>query len=222
MSDSQPREPSGTPAGGRFSALRRDESGAVLMAGPSVEEWNANGSYRYPPNARDPEQAIHFWLNVPIPDSAIAKVVSAHWARYRQRKEWAEGRTYLKKLDSKKTREEKIAAETAKIGTPLYTNYARDVVRLAKLYQYANLLSQADRDEVRSTPFQIPGSSHLTTPTGVWEFYEFEQISSCLDPPDDAVATLEQIQSVVERAVRPRVPMIDPRTGEVLGYFDNL
>lgn len=222
MPDSQPREPSGTPAGGRFSALRRDESGAVLMAGPSVEEWNANGSYRYPPNARDPEQAIHFWLNVPIPDSAIAKVLSAHWARYQQRKAWAEEQTYLKKLDSKRTREEKIAAETAKIGEPLYRPYARDVVRLAKLYQYANLLPQADRDEVRNTVFDLPGRGKVATPTEVWEFYEFEQISPCLDPPDDAVATLDQIQGVVEWAVRPRVPRVDPRTGEVLGYFDNL
>lgn len=67
------RQPSGQPTGGEFAEEARDSS-EVALDGLSDAEYNAEGTYMFPPRPRSLGQHISFWESVPIPDDIMANV----------------------------------------------------------------------------------------------------------------------------------------------------
>lgn len=54
---------------GRYSHTERAESPVSLTL--SAREYNAEGTFEFPPIARDVEQLVDFWLRVPVPDQVL-------------------------------------------------------------------------------------------------------------------------------------------------------
>lgn len=73
----QPRLPEGAPEGGRFTQIPLKEA-VVSLAHLSDEEYNADGSFEYPPIPRSVEQHIAFWTRVKIPEAIMARVRSSY------------------------------------------------------------------------------------------------------------------------------------------------
>ena len=73
----QSRHPGGMPTGGQFTANPRQEPD-VTLAHLSDEEYNADGTFDYPPIPRSPEQHIAFWLRVPVPSAILARVSGSY------------------------------------------------------------------------------------------------------------------------------------------------
>ncbi|MPV51052.1 hypothetical protein GCG21_13755 [Pseudactinotalea sp. HY160] len=76
-SSNQRREPGGQPTGGQFAA--QDRPGAdVALHELSDAEYNAEGTFTYPPRPRSASQHIAFWESVPIPDQVLVEVHRAY------------------------------------------------------------------------------------------------------------------------------------------------
>ena len=71
------RQPAGRPEGGEFA--ERIKPGADVSLHLSDEEYNADGTYLFPPEPRSAEQHFAFWWRVPIPDEIMADVTEAYW-----------------------------------------------------------------------------------------------------------------------------------------------
>lgn len=69
-SETQPRLPKGAPDGGEWRALEGEMGGFDLRA-MGDDEYNANGSFEYPPAPRSAEQVLMFWANVPVSDTIL-------------------------------------------------------------------------------------------------------------------------------------------------------
>lgn len=65
----QPRTPPGVSTGGQYAATPREESPVSLQL--PAREYNADGTFEFPPIARDAEQLVDFWLRVPVPDQVL-------------------------------------------------------------------------------------------------------------------------------------------------------
>lgn len=69
---------------GRFaSTLTAPSSGVCLMDELSDEDYNAEGTYRYPPNPRSWQQNAKFWLACPISDEELDEFVDYYREHYR-------------------------------------------------------------------------------------------------------------------------------------------
>ena len=89
--------------GGRFAAFKQDApTNAELPADDRAH--NAQGSFYYPPAARNPHQFVDFWSNVPISDEALARFERT----YDQRLTQAAMPAYRRRID--KYVEDKMAA----------------------------------------------------------------------------------------------------------------
>ncbi|GEL48041.1 hypothetical protein CHO01_31570 [Cellulomonas hominis] len=54
---------------GRYSTVPRGESTATLTV--PDREYNAEGTFAFPPIARSYEQLVDFWMTVPVPDQVL-------------------------------------------------------------------------------------------------------------------------------------------------------
>lgn len=75
-SDQQRRHPGGQPTGGRFAEETKPGAG-VALSELSDAEYNAEGTFAYPPRPRSAAQHIAFWTTVPIPDDVLQRVHKA-------------------------------------------------------------------------------------------------------------------------------------------------
>lgn len=73
----QARMPSGTPVGGQFSTQPRMVP-EVAIRELSDAEYNADGSYTFPPSPRSAAQHIAFWESVPLPESMLAATMTEY------------------------------------------------------------------------------------------------------------------------------------------------
>jgi hypothetical protein len=69
---------------GRYSHAERGESPVSLAL--SAREYNAEGTFEFPPIARDVEQLVDFWMRVPVPDQVLHQLrAEYHAAQYQKR-----------------------------------------------------------------------------------------------------------------------------------------
>lgn len=74
---SQPRRPQGTSGGGQFTHSRRPEVDVELQrvgTARSDVDYNADGTFEFPPVARSYAQLVSFWLSCRVPESAIRQM----------------------------------------------------------------------------------------------------------------------------------------------------
>lgn len=73
----QARQPSGVPNGGQF---REEQKAVATVTLPEIsdEQYNQDGSYRYPPAPRSAVQHIKFWESVPLPDEKLDALISGY------------------------------------------------------------------------------------------------------------------------------------------------
>lgn len=80
MTVDQDRQPSGRPEGGQWTERAR-QGADVSLSELSDADYNAEGTYIFPPRPRSVAQHIAFWESVPIPEDIMIQVAEAHAVR---------------------------------------------------------------------------------------------------------------------------------------------
>ena len=75
----QARRPTGSPGstGGQFAEKMHAEPDLAIRE-ISDEEYNADGSYAYPPRPRSAAQHIDFWTRVPLPEDRLKTLATRY------------------------------------------------------------------------------------------------------------------------------------------------
>jgi|GEM_PF-4595446 len=180
-SDTQPRAPKGAPQGGEWTQMEGDVASFDLRE-LTDDEYNADGSFEYPPAPRSAEQVIAFWAKVQVPDTILEKTKFAFEGKRKQERgaleESLRGR-YSAALPPVKLFKDVVSADpdyleavNAAGGIDEYVTAAleadgqahpavmreddiRAVVRSAQAWWQAQQLPAADRDEVLAEPVFI-------------------------------------------------------------------
>lgn len=178
------RHPGGTPDGGRFATMSRQEPD-VTLAHLSDEEYNADGTFQYPPMPRSVAQHVAFWSRVPVPDAIIARVRAAYiedvigW-RGDQIEAWAAQHPVPKhKRDWDPWREardragaEIDASRPAEIPSVL----ARPLIRAAQMARYAQWFqAREEYDAVLETSVDV-GTEEPWTVQQVLDVYKLDRL----------------------------------------------
>jgi len=156
---------------GQFDVTPRREAPVALSV--SDREYNADGTFAYPPIARSYEQIVDFWMRVPVPDQVLYQLRSVYshaqndarsqaldgWrARHRepvrydkhgQRAEWDEWFAALNREDMR------LKDATPPLITPVL---ARPLARAAGLMIQARTLEEQQPgivERVRQTPIDL-------------------------------------------------------------------
>lgn len=173
----------GVPTGGQFAEKIHPEAGVVSIPElvESDDEWNADGTFAFPPIGRSPRQAIAFWLTVEIPDVVLDRFTQAYWKRADNYRAYVEGETYIPKMATKAKRAAMRAEKEQGLWTPLGLNMARPIVRLSKLKYYADESFVGDSlAAVHNCKFQLPWNAYYT-PLEVVRTFGVDQISHTLN-----------------------------------------
>lgn len=186
----QPRQPGGSPTGGRFAPLPRQESD-VSLADLSDEEYNADGTFEYPPIPRSVAQHVAFWTRVRVPDAIMARVRSAYveaWEVWSdaQMHEWARehpepvGNMLTAKARAHEQWEAEFAKRVALLGEErpkaLPAVLARPLIRAAQMARYARWLNtQEEYNEVLDTEVDL-GEPEPWTVRRCLEVYRLDEI----------------------------------------------
>src|SRR5690606_13732260 len=80
MTVDQDRQPSGRPGGGQWTERAR-QGADMALSELSDADYNAEGTYIFPPRPRSVAQHIAFWESVPIPEDIMVQVAEAHAVR---------------------------------------------------------------------------------------------------------------------------------------------
>ncbi len=178
-----PRQPAGIPAGGQFAVGHHAESLVSLDTGDlSDAEYNADGTFAYPPYPRSAVQHMEFWATVPIPDIVLERVATAYKIgamRYGERYPYnqelaAQNRVYR---EDWRRRAELHKQEWAGMPTSLYNPMVRPMVRAAQLYWYAEALPPEEREKVENARITLPSDQERT----VKEVVEYYRLDECVD-----------------------------------------
>lgn len=187
---SQPREADGRFSGyphGRAESISLDAMSPIAFEfssdpdSMSDEEYNAGGSYDYPPAPRSVEQVRAFWGSVRIPDVAMShyqrvyREDHARYVEYRMKK-WVEthnvpvdGVARAKwELDREEARKAFFAERPAEVPRSML----RTMVRVMGVLNDADQMVKEDDDRLMRTPVRLPDGS--TKSAGqVWHQYGF-------------------------------------------------
>ncbi|WP_251153799.1 hypothetical protein [Cellulosimicrobium sp. Marseille-Q4280] len=159
---------------GRYSHAERSESPVSLQL--PARDYNADGTFEFPPIARDAEQLVDFWMRVPVPDQVLHQLrAEYHAAQYQARadeiaqipepekfshgqvsREWDAWFTRVNELEVEMTRQHPAAISQV---------LARPLARASMLVRQAQTLEDAKpgiTEEVRSLPMDL---SILGNPT---------------------------------------------------------
>ncbi len=178
-----PRQPAGIPAGGQFAVGHHAESLVSLDTGDlSDAEYNADGTFAYPPYPRSAVQHMEFWATVPIPDIVLERVSTAYKIgamRYGERYPYNTelGRQNSVYREDWRRRAELHKQEWAGKPTSLYNPMVRPMVRAAQLYWYADALPPEEREQVVTARITLPSDRERT----VQEVVEFYRLDECVD-----------------------------------------
>lgn len=205
----QPRRPGGFPAGGQFLARIHPEAGRIdLRELITDEEHNADGTFAFPPSPRSARQAIAFWMGVEVPDRMLLQVDIAHNYLVNCRRADAEDGASKVALSSKARQER--AAVSAAANTPYIPPCdLRSVVRLTKLFAYAQGLPPDEQAKVNTCEFTLDSGNRFTPP-GVIAHYDLGAIKN--DFSD------YQERASYETLVETRNLLTDDKTGTLRSY----
>lgn len=166
----QPRQPGGNPGGGRFATTTRREPD-VTLAHLTDDEYNADGTFEYPPIPRSVDQHVAFWSRVQVPDANIARVRAAYveqWPIWGEAQLDAWAATDPEPIPSTlrpRTQEieewgHRFDAESARLleerPNDLPAVLARPLIRAAQMAKYAKWLeTQEEYDRVLATEIDL-------------------------------------------------------------------
>lgn len=178
------RQPGGTPVGGRFATMTRREPD-VTLAHLSDEEYNADGSFEYPPIPRSVEQHVAFWQRVKVPDAIIARVRAAYIDRLHewsleQYDAWVAAHPQPnghRGLPEWKAARDAAAARIDDIrpGT-IPAVLARPLIRAAQMARYARWLdTQEEYNAVLDTEVDL-GEEQPWTVRQTLDFYHLDEL----------------------------------------------
>lgn len=200
----QARVPAGVPgsAGGQCAARALADSD-VAIRDLSDEEYNADGSYAFPPRPRSAAQHIDFWTRVPLPEEKLETLIQrypavreglgeeagAHAANAYRR----ENPDPALRMMSGKERDAKVAAwqeevgrvfdaaaarATAHMPQVVYRTSVRPIVRAHQMYKYAGPLPRDEREVVYNHEMVVDGRT--MTVKEIWKAYELERMTNDL------------------------------------------
>ncbi len=178
------RHPGGTPDGGRFATTSRQEPD-VTLAHLSDEEYNADGTFEFPPMPRSVEQHVAFWSRVPVPDPIIARA-RVHYGRFLgewrgdQLEAWQREHPVpprKKDWDPWRAARDAAAAEIDSAHpSQIPTVIARPLIRAAQMARYAKWFqTQEEYDEVMASPVDV-GTEEPWTVQQTLDVYMLDQL----------------------------------------------
>lgn len=186
----QPRQPGGTPTGGRFAPMSRQEPD-VSLAHLSDEEYNADGTFEYPPIPRSVAQHVAFWSRVRVPDPILARVRSTytqHWSEWSEEQMHAWARTdptpiggeFNAKAKQRTAWGERFDARAAELEVErpkdLPAVLARPLIRAAQMAKFAQWLETQDQyDEVMATEVDL-GEAEPWTVRRCLDVYHLDEL----------------------------------------------
>jgi hypothetical protein len=189
----QPRVRVGTPAGGQFALTIHGEPD-VSLTELSDAEYNADGTFEFPPLPRSAAQHVAFWSRVPVSNAILARVCDAYvvlWAAWskEQMREWDAAHSHPA-LARGKTDQSLVAAWQARraaavealperrpptIERPL----ARTVVRATQMCRFADywLEPEAEADLVLSFEMDL-GDDEPVTVEGIVDRFMMRELAA--------------------------------------------
>lgn len=178
----QSRQPKGSPDGGEWS----NSPSAVAAFDPRIlsdEDYNADGSFEYPPDPRSAEQVLSFWMNAKVPDVVLENLQVNYRKRHAARAATARRAVTFKfdglnadgypltgdeAVEAKQFRKEvrkrenlgpyEDAAEEAYLSSSLAIISDSDIrtaARVASAYHQAASLSDVEREKVMQHPVYL-------------------------------------------------------------------
>lgn len=175
---------------GRFEAMPHTSSGVSLMEELSDEEYNAEGTYRFPPNPRSWEQNAKFWATCPISDNELREYVDYYRQDYRHDpavNEYAEGIMrgwYLEHPGFNLAPVGELAQwdiqacaewERARDAYPhrrrrISPHRARAVVRAAQMYEWSRYIDAEAMAKTREIEINVEPGEHWTVDRVINEY----------------------------------------------------
>ena len=148
----------------------------------SDAEYNADGTFAYPPYPRSAAQHMEFWATVPIPDIVLERVATAYkimampyGERYPYDKELGlRNRVYYEDWLRRAKLHKQEWEGRARV---LYSPMVRPMVRAAQLYWYAKALPPGEREQVENARITLPSDQERT----VKEVVEHYRLDDCVD-----------------------------------------
>lgn len=196
----QARKPAGAPgsAGGQFASRTWAEPDVAIRE-ISDEEYNADGSYTFPPRPRSAAQHIDFWTRVPLPEEKLEKLTK----RYPAVREGIAEKAGLAAADAYKKENpdptlfrsagpkrdaeaaawqqevgrvfDAAAAEATKHMPPvIYRTSVRPILRAHQMYVYAGPLPEPERQAVHDHEVVVDGRA--MTVKQIYEAYELQHM----------------------------------------------
>ena len=175
--EDQPRLRPGAPGAGRFAATTHREPDVSLTA-MTDEEYNADGSFEFPPLPRSVEQHVAFWSRVMVPDPILMRVQEAYAERWEtwskeQMAAWnvghpdpslARGRTDATKREEWLARRDAATAALVDQRPPTIEGVlCRTIVRATQMGKYAGWLElEADYDKVLDVEVDLGGDEPIS------------------------------------------------------------
>ena len=179
---------------GRFTGKALDEAGPEVIS--------SDGSFYWPPNLRQAtaEEAIDYWMTVPIPDDALTRFAYAYTDR-----------------DS-----------IEEVAEPIRSQY-RDLVRALTLVKCARILPESEAQKVLSHHVGVENGAGTDTVANVVERYRLAELEDTLDAvPDDSAERLDRLEQMIADLaksmgkVHKTVNRIDDTLDEVQDVVDEM
>lgn len=134
----------------------------------SDDEYNADGSYDYPPQPRSAEQVYAFWGSVRIPDEALDFHQKAYYKDWRERglEEAKEKYGPFPARGSQEERDEwkrKAQALANRRPSRVPAVALRTAVRLRGMWDDMRFMPENEKLRLLAMPVRVPGESKTTT-----------------------------------------------------------
>lgn len=197
----QPRDANGQYRGYPFD--RAESIRLSTMSGPmafefsddpdsmSDEDYNAGGSYDYPPAPRSPGQVRSFWATVNVPDTALShyartyrvdveRFVSHKLRQWDQTHPMPNPRSDIAPSNDawKQERAEAEQEFRAERAPEVPRHLLRTAVRSVGMKRDAMLLPEAERNELLRSPVHVPGEGVSTLHEVAWKYGMRFQLST--------------------------------------------
>ena len=191
--DSQPREPAGSPDGGRFAAGATLEAPILLDAPYDVDE----GSFYYPPVSRTARHLIRFWSAVPVPEQVLTALQhrftalrEAAWKDYQATWDAHNPAPAGRLFDAgavkawEHDRQQWLARFPTHFPGPasIEPRWARPLARTAQMVHYSDALPGTEKDQLASTWFTMPNAKDYD-PWTLNEDFHLTALRPAFEPP---------------------------------------
>lgn len=158
----------------------------VTLAHLSDEDYNADGTFEYPPIPRSVEQHVAFWSRVKVPDAIIARVRASYVQRTQEWRNEQMGAWVAANPQPIKQRElEEWDAQSQRVAADIDQQrpssipavLARPLIRAAQMARYARWLeTEAEYDRVLDTEVDL-GEAEPWTVRNTLDYYHLDELS---------------------------------------------